>query len=219
MELEYKQLKRIISLIESGARERDIAEEIGIPRTTLKRKMDELGIQTIHKEKRHPKQLVTCKKCEKEFYKVYAEVIKHPNHFCSHSCAAIYRNTHKTHGTRRSKLEVYIENKIKEDFPYLNCLYNNKEIIKSELDFYFPDLKLAIELNGIFHYEPIFGDKKFNKIQENDKNKFQKCIELGISLCIIDSSSLTYFKEEKAILFYNIIKEHIEIHLNKKADN
>jgi hypothetical protein len=31
------------------------------------------------------------------------------NHFCCQSCAGRYNNTHKTHGTRRSKMETYLE--------------------------------------------------------------------------------------------------------------
>ena len=43
-------------------------------------------------------------------------------------------------------------------------MYNNSTTISSELDFYFPQLKLAIEINGIVHYEPIYGSNKFDKI-------------------------------------------------------
>jgi hypothetical protein len=83
----------------------------------------------------------------------------------------------------------------------------------SELDIYIPSLKLAFELNGIFHYEPIFGNEKLNKIQKNDNNKFLKCQEKNISLCIIDTSSQKYFKEQtsKKILdiIINIINQHL----------
>ena len=47
--------------------------------------------------------------------------------------------------------------------------------------------------------------KKLNQIKNNDNNKFQKCIENDISLCIIDTSSQTYFKEQTSIKFLNII--------------
>ena len=117
--------------------------------------------------------LVNCKECNIEFKKIRNQIIVSPNHFCSKSCAARYNNKHKTHGTRRSKLEAYIEQKLTEFYPNLEILYSNKTIIESELDIYIPSLKLAFELNGIFHYEPIFGDNKLNQIQNNDSNKFQ----------------------------------------------
>ena len=87
------------------------------------------------------------------------------------------------------------------------------QLINSELDIYFPELKLAVELNGIFHYEPIFGNEKLQSIKNNDCRKFQACLEKQIELIIIDTSSLTYFKEENAKKFldiiYNIISKKI----------
>jgi len=66
-------------------------------------------------------------------------------------------------------------------------------------------LKLAFELNGIFHYEPIYGPKKLSSIQNNDHRKFQACAEAGISLCIIDTSGQTYFKESTSQKYLDII--------------
>jgi len=43
--------------------------------------------------------------------------------FCNRSCAAKYNNRHKKTGTRRSKLEKYIESQITIDFPNLKALY------------------------------------------------------------------------------------------------
>jgi len=125
--------------------------------------------------------------------------------FCNHHCAALYRNSHKTVGTRRSKLEVWLEARLRELYPNLTLLPNDKTAINSELDFYFPELKLAFELNGIFHYEPIYGAEKLASIQNNDHRKFAACVENGISLCIIDSSQFKHFKEPKAKAFLDII--------------
>jgi hypothetical protein len=74
-------------------------------------------------------------------------------------------------------------------------------------------MKLAFELNGIFHYESIYGEAKLHQIQNNDKRKFQACLERGIELCIIDSSNLKYFKESNAKPYLDII---INI-INKKS--
>ena len=74
---------------------------------------------------------------------------------------------------------------------------------------YIPSLRLAFELNGIFHYEPIFGQDRLDKIQSNDGNKFQRCQEQGISLCIIDTSKQTYVKESTSQPFLDIILDII----------
>jgi hypothetical protein len=135
------------------------------------------------------------------------------NTFCSKNCSARYNNTHKKHGTRRSKLEIWIENKLKEKYPELTILFNSKEAIYSELDIYLPKLGLAFELNGIFHYESIYGDKILNQIQKNDNNKFYQCIANKIDLCIIDTTQQKYFKEQSSYTYLNIIIDIINSRL------
>ena len=105
-------------------------------------------------------QIVTCKQCKINFNKIPSHIKNSPNNFCSRSCAATYNNTHKTHGTRRSKLEVYLEECLVTLYPNLKMHFNKKDAINSELDIYIPSLKIAFELNGIYNYEPIHGPKK-----------------------------------------------------------
>lgn len=151
------------------------------------------------------KQKLSCTNCKKIFTKTLSEIKKTKNHFCSSSCSAKYNNVHKTYGTRRSKLEIYLEEQLANTYPSLHIDFNKKDTINSELDIYIPSLKLAFELNGIFHYEPIYGSEKLNQIQNNDQRKFQACAENNISLCIIDSSSMKNFKQDKANKFLEII--------------
>lgn len=124
---------------------------------------------------------VQCLNCQIFFIKKNSELTRSKNNFCGSSCSATYNNKHKTKGIRRSKLEIFIEEKIKNEFPDLK-LITNKLDIGYELDFYFPDLKLAIEINGIFHYKPIFGKEKLLKIQANDKDKKRLCKKNKIKL-------------------------------------
>ena len=151
------------------------------------------------------RQQVQCKNCNKMIFKDLNQLKKYPNSFCSSSCAATYNNTHKTHGCRRSKLEIYLEQVLPIKYPNLEFHFNRKDAINSELDIYIPKLKLAFELNGIFHYEPIYGTDKLNQTQNNDRRKFQACLEQSIELCIIDTSSLNYFKPDKAQKYLDII--------------
>jgi hypothetical protein len=148
---------------------------------------------------------VVCIKCNNSFIKRNSEIKKTPNNFCSKSCAASYNNTHKTYGTRRAKLEVFLEEQIKEHYPELELICNQKTAIESELDFYFPQLRFAIELNGITHYEPIYGADKFEKIQNNDKRKVIACYEKGIELAIVDTSSCSYLSANNKEKYKNLI--------------
>ncbi len=156
-----------------------------------------------------------CKHCGKEIdvKKSAFKKSKSKNFFCSKSCAAYYNNSHKNYGFTRSKLELYIESKLNELYPKIEILYNDRKTINSELDIYIPKYKLAFELNGIIHYEPIYGKDTFEYIQNRDKNKFQLCQKNDISLCVIDTSSLKYFKEQRAEKYLNIITEIINQHL------
>ena len=154
--------------------------------------------------------LVNCKECSKEFLKFPNQIKKTKNHFCSRNCSGRYNALHKTHGTRRSKLEVWLESKLPTLYPNLEFHFNRKDTINSELDIYIPTLKLAFELNGIFHYEAIYGEDKLSQIRNNDNRKFQACGETGISLCIIDTSSQKYFKESNSLKYLDIIKNIID---------
>lgn len=136
---------------------------------------------------------------------------KSGHHFCSRSCAAKYNNAHKISGTRKSKLESWLQEELKILFPKLHIIHNDVKTINSELDIYLPEFKLAFELNGIFHYEPIYGVEKLASIQNNDNRKFQACLERDIELVILDTSKETYFKPEKGQKYLKIIQSIIEL--------
>lgn len=160
---------------------------------------------------RKPRVFVNCSSCGMSFDKLQSQIKKTKNNFCSQSCAGTYSNANRTHGYRRSKLEVWLELELASLFPDLEFLFNKKETIQSELDIYIPELKLAFELNGIFHYEPIYGEDKLSKIQSNDNRKFQACLEKGIELCIIDTSGQKYFKPASSQKYLDIICQIIKI--------
>ena len=157
-----------------------------------------------------------CANCGKETKRSRKEMKKNKsgNIFCSSSCAATYNNTHKTTGNRRSKLEIWLEQELTKLYPNLEMYYNKKNTINAELDIYIPSLFLAIELNGIFHYEPIYGPEKLSQIENNDNRKIQACLEKNIELCIIDTSKMKKFKKNNAIPYLNIITNII----NNKLD-
>lgn len=165
-------------------------------------------------------QIVTCKNCGINFKKAYKEIKKsNNNNFCSKSCAATYNNKNKTHGTRRSKLEKWLEKELIKAYPNLDIHFNRKDTIGSELDIYIPELKLAFEINGIFHYKPIYGESKLKSIQENDELKRKSCIKNDIELIYVDVSSMNYFTPKAGASYLKFIKDTIDSHQSHKPND
>jgi hypothetical protein len=151
-----------------------------------------------------------CANCNNLVTRALSERKKTKNIFCNQSCAASYNNKHKTYGTRRSKLEVFLEEQLRILYPNLQIIANGKEAIESELDFYFPELRFAIELNGPTHYEPIYGTDKFEKIRAGDRQKLIRCYEAGIELMIIDVSKVSYLNEERKKYFLGLVTSQLD---------
>lgn len=148
---------------------------------------------------------VKCKNCLKIFTKANWEFKRSPKHFCCLPCANKYLNSNMPRN-RRSKLEFWIENKLKEHYPKLKIKFNDRKICDGlELDIYLPKLQLAFELNGIFHYEPIFGKKDLDGQQKRDRNKMSVCIDKNIDLCVIDTTSQKGTNERIFKKFLDII--------------
>lgn len=112
-------------------------------------------------------------------------------YYCNNECLK------NAPGISRSQLEIYLEKQLNKYFPYLKYIPNDRtECNGLELDFYFPDLRIGIEINGIFHYDSkIRGEKVLNKIQKHDKLKSKICKQKQIDLFII--KSIEDFKDDE----------------------
>jgi hypothetical protein len=146
-----------------------------------------------------------CKHCGKKLIRQISTLKKNKFSFCSQRCSGKYSALHRKTGTRRAKLEKWLETHLNILYPTLNIIYNDTSAIQAELDIYFPSLNLAIELNGIFHYEPIYGLEKLSKTQIRDKQKILTCAHYGIELCVIDTTKHRYFKEKHCKPYLDII--------------
>jgi hypothetical protein len=125
-----------------------------------------------------------CKNCNKPVSRVPSQRKNSVNVFCNSSCSATYNNKHKTHGTRRSKLEQFVEANLQRKYPGL-VFISNGLLDGFEFDLYFPKLQLCIEFNGIFHYQPIYGAKKFEQITNRDNEKVLYCKLKNLQLVVI----------------------------------
>jgi hypothetical protein len=164
---------------------------------------------------------VVCSYCDCIFHRPQSIINRkdrtNTEFFCSKKCKGCYDSTitkgifdpNSSFVKKRSALELYIEEKIKLNFPYIKLAINNRSLLESrlEVDFYFPDLKLAIEVNGIVHYKAIYGEEAFIKIQEKDNRKIQLCEEKKIDLIIIKSTVRFYESVGEKIWNENIKPE------------
>lgn len=157
-----------------------------------------------------------CKNCEVEVYRSISEIRKNENIFCGHSCKAIFWNKEKNYGVNRSKIEIWIEDEIKKRYDF-EILFNDRKILSNlELDIYIPDFNIAFELNGIFHYQPIFGAEKLKVTENNDLRKFKECENKNIQLYVLDITDSKKFNKENDKKYLDFILDKIEIFRKEK---
>lgn len=129
---------------------------------------------------------VMCENCNIEFFKLFKAIQKTSHNFCSKRCAAKYTNTHRKTGNKVSKLELYLQ----ANLLGYTFVYNDRKFCEGlEIDIYIPDLKLAFEINGIFHYKPIYGQDKLDKTQRKDKEKLDICNKKHTKLIVLKDES------------------------------
>ena len=103
---------------------------------------------------------------------------------------------------KESQWETFISDILKganiefySQYRFKDCV-NKKGSDMLPFDFYIPSLRLAIEYDGLHHFEPVpgwGGEEKFKKTQENDKIKDDYCLNNNIKLIRIP---YTYSKSE-----------------------
>lgn len=108
----------------------------------------------------------------------------------------------------RSLPEIILYELIASEYPELQINRNDRNTLNNglELDLFIPAINLAIEINGPTHYDNIFGELKLIRTELNDLRKKDKAEELGITLKVLNISSVpekelrnflvTFFTEE-----------------------
>jgi len=169
---------------------------------------------------RYPKVSVSCTNCGKIYKKGHYETQRYKNNFCKQSCCATYNNKHRTTGFRISKLELFLQEHlvkgVRSLHSSLDFSFNNRHVCDGyELDIYIPSLQLGFEINGIFHYKPIFGQDKLDNIVRKDIIKNKLCKNKDITLITIKDTS-TKFSIKYGNVILGQIHQYIDQHIHKK---
>jgi uncharacterized protein with PIN domain len=102
-------------------------------------------------------------------------------------------------GLKNNITELRVYNRLKKEFGNVVHNYRNHEIfgLKS-LDCYLPDYKIAVEVQGLQHFEPVEkfgGEKEYIETVQRDNEKYNECLNNNIKLF--------YFKNTRKKVKYN----------------
>lgn len=157
------------------------------------------------------KHKTSCGQCGKEL--VLNTCRMKEKNFCTKSCAGKYSAANGNRkANSRSKFEKWMESELITMYPGMKILFNSrKELGGKELDIYFPDLKLGIEINGPTHWIPIYGEDLLERVRANDLKKIQTCSEKEIVLIVLDTRKQNAFSETSklSIKYRSAILEQI----------
>lgn len=75
--------------------------------------------------------------------------------------------------------ETHLCRLLKKTYPQLTIKEQDRDLLNPyELDITIPELEIAVEWNGIFHYKPIGGKKRLRKTKAKDRMKIQRLEEM-----------------------------------------
>lgn len=108
-----------------------------------------------------------------------------------------------------SKLEKYMLNKLLAD-GYVVEFHKEQSLVntKLQIDLFIPKMRVAIEVDGPSHFEPVWGDDalKRNKTYDNKKSG----LILGKGLVLIRIKQSKDFSKSRADLIYQELKTHLD---------
>jgi hypothetical protein len=146
--------------------------------------------------------------------------------FCNKNCYMEYVSIFKPKwlggarkATRRSKIELEVEEFLKSNLKEISIEFNNRTKLNGlEIDIFLPDFSFGIELDGIFHFQPILGEEIFSKTQERHIRKVNLCDLLGLEIIYLDITKVTRKKDERIKLCEEVLSI-IKDRLAREEDN
>jgi very-short-patch-repair endonuclease len=103
----------------------------------------------------------------------------------------------------RSQAESIIIDLLRFHFKKLKVVPNDRSVLgRQEIDIYLPEYKFAIEVDGLTHQKPIYGEATFERMKEADARKSKKLKELGIQLYRVTLP-------EKSSEYYSFLKSEV----------
>lgn len=134
-----------------------------------------------------------CAVCGKDTTRLMSQVRKSKSGkiFCSPECGTIWSNWKGPKFNATSILEREIGEKLKADFPDIEIELGNRTVLDSSVDIWIPGAKVAIEINGPHHYQPLRGSiKSYINTIKNDLRKIRQAQEAGITMYVLDARLL-----------------------------
>lgn len=119
-----------------------------------------------------------------------------------------------------SKLEKFVVESLSKDY---KVKHHDKKLVKNEkleLDIYLPDLNTVIEIDGISHFEPIWGEEHFLKQQRADAVKSGLVLSLGFVMIRVKQTCrhITKAKMVDTLMAINIELDKIKEKFPEEKD-
>jgi very-short-patch-repair endonuclease len=116
-----------------------------------------------------------------------------------------------------SKLEIYLLNKLIAD-GYKVDFHKEQSLLttKLQIDLFLPKINVAIEVDGLSHFEPVWGTDALKRNQGYDNKKTG--LILGKGLVLIRIIQKKDFSKSRADLIYNELSHTLQKITNKFPD-
>lgn len=97
-----------------------------------------------------------------------------------------------------SKMELYLVNELRKagyavEFHKVGLIPSDK----LEIDIFLPELKLAIEIDGISHFEPIWGEANLQRHERSDSRKSGLLLAHGYAMLRVKQTTKTLSQKKK----------------------